>query len=294
MSIPRHTHTLLTAGLAALSLAAVFIRYAQAPGLIVAAYQMLLASVFLLPVTYAALKKTPLKTNNSIYAILAGIFLGLYVIFWISSLSYTSVAASISLSATQPIWIALFGWVFLGLAPSFMLLLGVLIAVAGGAMIGFGDGTVALLGDLLALLGAICSAAYILLGRSAQKRGLSLQAYIGVARGVAAVILLPFPFIVGLPYFDYSSKSFFWIGLLALVSQVIGSSSINYSLRHLNPKFVATVMLLEPLIASLLALLLLHEFPSATTILGGILLLTGIGFSISAPSQLTKSINNFR
>ena len=154
----RGVYLFLVIGLLAICLAAVFIRYAQAPGLIVAAYRMLITSLILLPLALPALKKTPLRKQNIGYTLLAGVFLGIHFATWISSLSFTTMAASVTIVATQPIWVALFGWFFLGLAPSFILLLGVLVAVAGGAMIGFGDfsgGSAPLLGDLLALLGAI-------------------------------------------------------------------------------------------------------------------------------------------
>ncbi len=275
------------------SLAAIFIRYAHAPGLIVAAYRMLIASLILLPIALPALKKTPLNRQNMGYTLLAGVFLAIHFATWISSLSYTTVAASVTIAATQPIWVALFGWIFLGMAPSFMMLLGVLIAVAGGAMIGFGDfseGNAPLLGDFLALLGAISSAAYLLLGRSAQKRGLSLNAYMGVAYTVAALVLLPIPLIAGLSYTQYSLQTFFWIALLALTTLSIRHTNINNAMQHLNPTLVATTMLLEPIGASFLALFLLKEIPSRTTFLGAIVLLLGLAVTIYS-SQMTKPVS---
>ena len=144
------------------------------------------------------------------------------------------------LVTTTPLWVALFSWIFLGLAPSFTVLLGVIIAVLGGALIGFGDlggGSAPLLGDSLALIGAVCASAYLLLGRSAQRRGLSLQAYIGVAYGVAALVLLPLPLLFNFSYTGYSSETLFWIALLALVPQLIGHTSFNYVVKTFRPDF---------------------------------------------------------
>ncbi len=292
----RSVYLFLVIGLLAICLAAVFIRYAQAPGLIVAAYRMLITSLILLPLALPALKKTPLRKQNIGYTLLAGVFLGIHFATWISSLSFTTMAASVTIVATQPIWVALFGWFFLGLAPSFMLLLGVLIAVAGGAMIGFGDfsgGSAPLLGDLLALLGAISSAAYLLLGRSAQRQGLSLNAYVGVAYSTAALVLLPIPFIAGLSYTNYSLQTFFWIALLALIPQLIGHTSINNAMRYLNPTLVATAMLLEPIGTGFLALFLFQEIPSRTTLFGSLILLIGVAITIYSTSQVKETtINN--
>ena len=273
---------ILGCGVVAVSLAAIFIRLADAPGVVVAAYRMVIASLVLLPWTIKALKKTPLTKENAGYTLLAGLFLGAHFATWITSLSFTTVAASVVLVTTNPLWVALFSWIFLGLAPSFTVLMGVLIAVLGGALIGFGDlsgGSAPLLGDTLALIGAICASAYLLLGRAAQRRGLSLQAYIGVAYGVAALVLLPLPLFFNFAYTGYSLEAFFWIALLALVPQLIGHTSFNYVVKHLDPTFVATVILLEPVGSSLLALLLFSEVPSLLTVLGGLILLSGVALT---------------
>jgi drug/metabolite transporter (DMT)-like permease len=285
---PATLYLVLAAGVVAVSLAAIFIRYANAPSLIVAAYRMTLASLILLPLALPALRKTPLTKQNAPYAISASVFLGIHFATWISSLSYTTVASSAAIVATQPLWVALFSWVFLKSAPSFMTLLGILVSIGGMAMIAFGDlssgdlagGSRPLLGDALALVGGVCSAAYFLLGRSAQKRGLSLNAYVGVAYSVAALVLLPLPFIAGISYTTYPPITFFWIALLALIPQLIGHTSFNYAVKYVPPTLVSTLMLLEPVGAAILAVVLFSEIPGRATLLGGVILLVGIAITI--------------
>lgn len=276
---------ILAAGVLAVSLAAIFIRYAQAPSLIVAAYRMTIASLVLLPLALPALRKTPLTKQNAPYAISAGVFLGIHFATWISSLSYTTVASSAAIVATQPLWVALFSWVFLKAPPSFVTLLGILVSIGGMAMVGFGDlsgGSQPLLGDALALIGGVANAAYFLLGRSAQKRNLSLNAYVGVAYGTAALVLLPLPFIAGLSYTNYPLSTFFWIALLALIPQLIGHTSFNYALKFLPPTLVSTLLLLEPVGAAILAIILFAEVPGITTLVGSVVLLLGVAITIQA------------
>lgn len=271
-------------GLVAVSLSAIFIRLADAPGVVVAAYRMVLASLILLPWTLRALRRTPLTRQNAGYATLAGLLLGAHFATWISSLSYTSVAASTSLGTTTPVWVALSSWLLLGLAPSFTTLLGMLVTILGGALIGFGSGvgeasSAPLLGNTLALAGAAAAAAYLLLGRTAQNRGLGLQAYIGVAYGVAAISLIPLPLVLGLSYTAYSPATFFWILLLALIPQLVGHTAYNYAVKYLDPAVVATVILLEPIGASLLALMLFSEIPPLLTLFGALILLLGVAIT---------------
>jgi drug/metabolite transporter (DMT)-like permease len=136
-----------------------------------------------------------------------------------------------------------------------------------------------------------------LLGRSAQKRGLSLNAYIGVAYGTAALVLLPLPWFVGLlpnteslSYFNYPASTFFWIALLALIPQLVGHTSFNYAVNYLPPTLVSTLLLLEPVGAAVLAIILFNEVPGTTTLIGSLLLLVGVAITIlSSRSKESKN-----
>ncbi len=276
---PRRVWLVLSVALLAVSLAAIYIRLADAPGVVVALYRMAIAALVMLPVTVRGLRRTPLSGRTAWLTVAAGALLALHFAAWISSLSFTTVAASVSLASTSPLWMALMAWVFLGAAPTLGVLFGVLLAVGGAATIGFGDlagGSEPLLGDALALLGAVAGAGYILLGRTVQRRGVGLDAYAGSAYAVAAVLLLPLPALFGQDYLGYPLSTYAWVALLALMPQLIGHTGINYAAKHLDPTVVATTLLLEPLGSGLLALLVFGEVPSLLTLVGAALLLTGV------------------
>lgn len=285
MAPPRATRVslVLTAAIAAVSLAAIFIRLADAPGVVVALFRMVFASAVMAPVTARGLRRTPLRGRSLGLTIVAGALLGLHFAAWITSLSLTSVAASVTLVTTAPLWVSLFAWLFTGRAPSFSVMIGVVLAVGGAAIIGFGDlggGTSPLVGDGLALLGAASAAGYLLLGRGVQRSGVGLDAYAGMAYAVAACVLAPLPAVFGLSYVGYGAASFGWILLLALVPQLIGHNGINYAMRHLDPTLVATTILLEPVGASVLAFLIFGEVPSPLTLVGAAVLLSGVVFTV--------------
>lgn len=278
-------YLVLVVAILAVTLAAIFVRLADAPGVVVAAYRMALASLVLIPISARGLRSTPLTAQTLRFSALAGLFLGAHFATWITSLSYTTVAASTTLVSTTPLWITLFSWLFLRTVPSLSVLFGVLVAVAGGAMIGFGDlrgGNAPLLGDALALSGAIFLTGYFLLGRSAQRHGLRLDAYAGLAYGVAAAVLLPLPTIAGLPYIGYGLDTFLWIALLALIPQLVGHTGINFAMKRLDPTFVATVALLDPVGSTMLAFLFFREVPSSLTLVGALVLLLGIAITARA------------
>lgn len=273
----------LAVALLAVSFAAIFIRLADAPALVVALFRMLIAAVVMLPVTLRALARTPIRGKALYLTVAAGALLALHFATWISSLSFTTVAASVTLAATSPLWAALIAWLVFGVAPTLSVMFGVLLAVAGAAIIGFGDltgGTNPLLGDGLALVAGAAAAGYLVLGRTVMRSGVSLAAYAGTAYGVAAVILLPLPLLFGLSYLDYPLSTFGWIALLALIPQMVGHTGLNYAARHLNPTLVATTILAEPIGAGILALLFFQELPSAGTLVGALILLLGVVMTI--------------
>lgn len=280
---------MLSVAVVAVSLAAIFIRLADAPGVVVAWWRMAIAALVLAPIALRALRRTPLTRSTLLPTAAAGVLLGVHFATWISSLSFTSVAASVALVSTTPLWVAILSWAFLKQVPTLTVLVGVLLAVAGGAVIGFGDalGTTAtanapapLLGDALALVGAMAVAGYLMLGRVAQRRGLSIDAYAGVAYAVAALVLLPVPWLAGASYLAYPPATFAWVAALALVPQLIGHTGINYAMRHLDPTRVATATLLEPVGAGLLAFLVFAEVPSAVTLIGASVLLIGVVLTV--------------
>lgn len=281
--------TVLTAAVLAMSAAAVFIRLADAPGVVVAAWRMAVAAVVLLPFTLRGLGRTPLRRATAWPTLVAGALLGVHFAAWISSLSLTTVAASVSLVATTPLWVALASWAFLRRPPNLSVMFGILLAMAGAATIAFGNlvadpvastGRAALWGDALALLGAMAMAGYLLLGRLAQRRGLSIDAYAGTAYAVAALVLAPLPALAGASYLDYPAATFGWVLALALVPQLVGHTGVNYVVKHLEPTRVATATLLEPVGAALLALWLFSEVPTAATLAGAAVLLVGVFVTI--------------
>jgi drug/metabolite transporter (DMT)-like permease len=278
----------LLLGILAISFGSILVRLALAASgdrslafsLVMSAGRMGFAALLLLPGF-----KSPIRARGGIpFALAAGAALALHFAFWITSLSYTSVAASTALVTTNPVWVTLLGWLLFGERPSGLTLLGVGVALVGGLLIGLGDaqggGTNPLLGDLLALLGALAASFYFLLGREAQRRGLSLLEYVRVAYTTAFLILFPLPYLFGGGYGGYPGVVYLYILLMALLPQLVGHTSFNWATRHISPVLVTLAILFEPVGASLLAFLLFGEVPGLQVILGALVLLLGVALAV--------------
>ncbi len=270
----------LIAVVLALSVGSILVRMADAPGVVVSFYRLLFASVIFLPLTIRELRRSRVTPRGIILSLLAGVLLAGHFATWISSLSYTTVAASVSLVSTNPLWLVLMLWVIHRSPPNRRVLGGVLLAVTGALLIGLdgasGTASNAPFGNALAVTGAVFVSGYMLLGRAAQRSGLTVGAYAGLAYLAGALALAPLPALFGQAYFPYPAATFGWLLLLALVPQLVGHTGINFAIRYLDPTVVSTVVLLEPVGAGLLALLVFGEAPGGLTLAGAVVLLAGV------------------
>lgn len=283
-------YLVLGAGILAVSSAAVLIRLAdEAPASVIAAYRMGIASVVLLPL--AGLKHHSQLARLSVKQIVlmaaSGGFLALHLGLWIASLQYTSVASSVLLVTSSPIFLVAGSWVFLRERALPREVLGIAVGVAGGVIVTASDlslGGEALLGNGLAVAGALSVAAYLLIGRKIRAETPALT-YVGIVYPVAAVLLLAAAIGSGATFNGYAASTYLWLALVALVPQVIGHTSLNWSLGHIKATGVAIAVMAEPVGASLLAWLVLQETPSAPTIAGGFLILTGVFLALQRRGQ---------
>jgi drug/metabolite transporter (DMT)-like permease len=278
----------LAVGMVAASTAAIAIRFAQeeAPSLSIAAWRLTLAAAILAPIVLSRHRDELAQLNRSalLRAVVSGFFLALHFATWISSLGFTSVAASVVLVSTSPLFVGLLSPLLLGEPVSRLMYVGILIAIIGTSVIavgGLGEGSESVRGDLLALAGAICVAGYIMIGRTLRRK-LSLLTYIFVVYGAAAIIMLLIVLATGQPMLGYPVATYGWLFYLALGPQLIGHSSFNWALRYLSAPFVTVTLLSEPIGASLLAWLLLDEVPTTLEAWGGALILVGIAVASRA------------
>ncbi len=278
------------------SFAAIFIRLAEAPVLVIAGYRLVLASLILTPpvllLRCAELKTLDLPTLR--LPLLAGVFLTLHFGLWIASLQLTTVASSVVLVTSHPIFVALAAPLVTRDVFSPRVLGYAAVATVGAAIIGLGDAALtgkALWGDALALAGGLMAACYLLVGRRVGQ-SLSLTLYLALVYGTAAVLLAATVLLLGLPLLGYTPRTYLMFLLLALVPQLIGHSSLNWALRRLSAALVSNSILGEPVGATILALLVLGEAPSLTSLLGGGVVLAGIYLALREERRRTLKLPN--
>ena len=270
----------LAIGVMSCSLAAIFVRLAEAQPLVIAAYRLCLASLIIVPVALARSgdELRCLSRQDIIMALFSGAFLALHFGLWIASLSYTSVATSVVLVTANPIFVAIASYFVFQEKLSKQTVLGIVISLVGSVLIGYGNwslGPSPLFGGILALLGALAIAGYLLIGRRL-RRSIGLLSYASLTYSSAAVLLLISTLAFGYRLVGYSTTTYIMFVLLAVVPQLIGHSSLNWSLRFVPATLVTIAVLGEPVVATVLAFLILNEVPTLSEVGGGILILAGI------------------
>ncbi len=267
-----------------MSVAAIFIRLAGTEPLTFAAYRLSLGAALVAVPTLLRSRAglRALRRADMPLLVLSGLFLAAHFVLWITSLSLTSVASSVLLVTTTPVFVALASHLWLRQRVGRLTAAAVALTMAGGAVLaagGWAGEDRRLLGDGLALLAAVAVAGYILAGQRARVRIANLP-YVTVVYTVTAVVLLVAAVGTGAPMLGLPAETYFWIAASALLPQAIGHTLLNWALGHASATSIAMAVRAEPVIATLLAIVVLGEMPPWTVVPGGALVLAGVYLAI--------------
>lgn len=296
-------------GIISISTASIFIRFAQqeSSSIVIAAYRLFITSLIIIPI-FLVKKKSEIKNlskNDFLLAILSGFFLALHFAAWITSLEYTTIASSVVLVCTNPLWVALLSPIAIKEKVSKQVIIGLLFSLLGTVIISISgickfNGTLTcppineilntktLLGNFLALFGAWMAAGYILIGRKLRLKTSTLT-YSTLVYSISAIFLVIFVFISGQKFIGFSSQTYFYLLLLAIIPQLIGHTSFNWALGYLSATFIAITILGEPIGAMILGYIVFSEKPSPLNLIGAILILIGILIAFITKKQIQET-----
>ena len=250
-------------GVLAVGAAAIFIRLADAPAAGIALWRCALGVIALLPL--AAWRRERLPEGRDLWVgAVAGVALGAHFGTWIASLDYTSVAASVVLVSTTPVFVAVAAYLLLGERTSVCLLRRNSARDRGhgghrgrraghgqrgvprqrpGPDGGRGDG--GLRPDRTFPSDGRRRCARLLYRRLLRRRPRAL----------------PVALLSGAQLWGYSATTWFWLFVITLGPQLLGHTVLNWALEYVRAPIVSGAVLAEPVIAALLAWLVLAEKP---------------------------------
>ncbi len=277
----------------AVATASLFIRLAGVPPVAAAFWRAAIAgSVFLFSFAIPSVRRQwqalPIRTVLTVGA--ATFIIALHNILFISSLAYTSVAAAVVLTSTQPIFTAFFGHLLIHERVSSRAIVGLIGAMTGIAILSLSKGgQTTLKGNLLAIAAAVTVAAFSLCARRLRQRT-PIVPFMFTVHVASVIYLFLFAILFAVPLSGFSASSWNALLLLGLVPTLIGHTLLSYSIGYLKAYLVGLAIVGEPVGATILAALFLGEIPSLQTGIGGLLIIASILFAISEKEVLPAII----
>jgi DME family drug/metabolite transporter len=221
-----------------------------------------------------------------------GVFV--YPLAFYSSMDAAGVAIGNVVSlGTGPLFAALWEWLFERRGLSRRWAISTAVALSGVLLLGLGgverqgaDGSDPVAGIALGLLAGAAYAWYTYASTRVIGAGHPGRAAMGGVFGIGAVLLLPVLLLTGAPLLE-SGTSLGVVSYLAVGPMFVAYLLFGYGLRTINSSSATTLTLLEPVVATLLAVAVVGERPGPVAWAGLVLILAGIGVLVAARRHRT-------
>lgn len=265
-----------------ISCSPILVRFSETGPITTAFWRLALAIIPMLilnnRMNHGADQVKPASIRDVALLAVPGILIGLELVIWHISLTMTSVANSTLIVNMSPIFVALGGWLFLKQKISRIFLSGLVMALIGMLILKGGpdiSGHSSLEGDAIALFAAVLYAGYILmLGFTRQRFATStIMLYSTIS---ATLLILPLALIFETQHFPVTLFGWVIVCALAWMTQAAGQSLIAFAIAWLPVAFSSLTLLIQPVIAAVLAWVLLSEPLSIWQICGGLVVIAGI------------------
>ena len=266
--------------IAGIAWSAIFVRWAGIPGGASAFYRVLVAGAVLWPWRLARGSTRPVERRAVVIAVIGGIFFGLDLAFWNTSVMYTGAAVASILGNNTPVFVAILSWLLLRRRPKLAFWIGLSLSVAGclTIMLGpvaAGSTPVTMYGNLLAIGGSVCFAAYLVTTERV-RREMDTLTFNALAIAGSIVCLLVVCLVFRLPLWGYPGRAWASVIGLGLVSQLAAYYALVYALGHLPATITSVGLLGQVPVTAALAWLLLGEPLTVVQLAGGAVVIGGI------------------
>lgn len=267
-----------------ISSTAIFIRYAEVPGVVSAFYRMFYAFIFLSPVALYNFKRNlSLGTNINISFVVVlvlsgGVWYALDNAFYNEAINQTEVASAVVLVNLSVIWIGLGAKFFFKEELSIRFWGGAGLALIGIIFvsdISFSNLKFNNYGNLLALISSFFYAAYLLTTQKARAFMDTLN-YLWINVFVASLALLLYSLVFDISLFIYPVQSHIYLIMVAFISQVVGFGLITYAQGFIPASHISVILQSQPIFTLVFGVVFLKEIPSQISFLGIILIILGI------------------
>lgn len=197
-----------------------------------------------------------------------------------------SVAITVLLLYTQPLWTIIFSTIFLkekatlrNIVSCIIVLVGIVILVSPFPT----EATSSRIGLLIALIGGISLSGWVVLGSKLSKKGNHpINTFFSGNLFMIAILLLFYPLMASLIKdksligfsLNFSPIIWFYIILYGLLTVLVAHLFYLYGVKKIPTIDAGIILLLEPIVGSLLAVIFLHQPITPNIFIGGFLILS--------------------
>jgi drug/metabolite transporter (DMT)-like permease len=249
--------------------AAIFAVLASAPGLVLTFYRLWILAALFSIILYASGRRLTWATVRASW--LGGVLLAGDMAMFFSAVKLTSIVDVTAIGALQPALVLIVARRLFGERMGRWDVFWILLAVVGVSVAVLGPGVTShhqMTGDLLAVGALLCWSAYWLASKHAREIHGAME-YTTSMTIVAAVMVAPIVLLAGQSLGRVEAGAWLWIGLLAVVSGS-GHLVMNWAHRYVDASVSSVIGCLNPLVASLAAVVILGQ-PLTVVQVGGVL-----------------------
>jgi drug/metabolite transporter (DMT)-like permease len=267
----------LLLGVFCIAWSAIFVKLADAPALTSGFYRYFFCFLGLLPIWIYRKIKIP-DSQTFKWIIIGGLFFVLDMGLWNISILQTMASVSTLLANNASIFVGLGSLIFLKQKLSKVYWIGLFVALAGVTMVVGRDfvqnpkiGT----GHLMAIGAAMFYAGYLITTQLVRDK-LDVVNFMGWS----LIACLFFSFLIcwkmDLQMFHFNKNT--WLAFIAsgLICHLAGWLCINYALGFIPASIVSPTLLIQPILTSIISIILFHETLRVEQIIGGFVVIFGI------------------
>ncbi len=270
---------ILLIGIVVISFNGIFVALANTNGDVAGAYRLGIG-VLLLTIP-ALLNRRPSATRWSPSAVGLGIAAGIASAVdlgsWNTAVLIIGPGMATLLGNTAPLWVALGAWLLFREKLRPLYWVGLAVAVTGAILIvglDLSQGLNTGLGNLLGLGTGIAYASYQLITHRARAL-IDTLTYMWIYSIVGALALLAVALLLRHPLLGLPPQTYAALGALGVVS-IGGWILVNYSFGHLPVSLVTVTLIGQPVITTVLQMIVFGQVPKIWQIGGGLVVLAGI------------------
>lgn len=259
----------------------------------VGTFRLLFACSFFFPLLVLRSKSTAIKqTSNTVYScrskiLLAGLSMAFFNLLFFTGVKEAGVAlGSCTTIGSAPLWAGLFEYLLHKKKPTKDWVIGISIAVSGGLSMAISQAqtiSLAPLGLGICVCAGFFYSLYSMTAKEIVKNITPLQAT-SFTFLIAACVASPVAWIAsGLPSINFSDLII--VAYLGIIVTGIAYLLYSTALKIINVSTAVALGLLEPVVAFILAIVVVHEPISLGSGLGLILILFGLSFVLKSENK---------